>query len=426
MERLHVNHLLLGGGVTGASAARRIRQIDSSASILLVGQEISRPYHRSDLIRRYLARLCGRRELSFMPEGWFSANHVELRTGCRATHIDTARRSVLLETGQEVSYDHLLIATGRSALALNIPGAHWPNVHYARTIEQTDRLLHAVEAAKTEGTRHDQGRGRVVVIGGGLHAVEVACALRKHRLHVTLLCPGRYLWSRFAGETTGRWLAHYLSHQGVQVKTDAPVAALEGDGRAQRVVLSEASPIPCDLVVSALGTQVNRDLVRNTIIAAEKAILTDARGRTNVPDIFAAGDCAAFFDPLFGKHRLSDHWDNATITGEIVGANMTGLNESFTQVGSFNGWVGDLTMQGFGEPRFVQRRLIRGTPSVSDPDFLEIGMDEQGRIRQILAIGARKDQNPRLCELIHRGLVVNGQEERIKDPAVSLESLLSE
>jgi NADPH-dependent 2,4-dienoyl-CoA reductase/sulfur reductase-like enzyme len=423
MERLHVNYLLIGGGLTSSMAAQRIRQIDRSGSVLLIGQEISRPYHRGELIRRYLARLCIRRELATLPDGWFTDNHVQLRTGCRATHIDADRHSVLLDTGQEASYDRLLIATGRSPTPLSIPGAQLPNIHYVRTIEQADRLLHGVDAARLEGRPHPQGRGHAVVIGGGIHAVEVAWALLRHRLHVTVLTPHAQLWHRFAGDTTGRWLGHYLNSRGIEVRTHAPVVALEGDGRAQRAVLSDGVDVPCDLVVAALGTQANRDLARNTAIAAEKAILADARARTNIPNVFAAGDCAAFFDPLFGKYRLSDHWDNAAVTGAIAGANMAGVEERYNSVSSFNTRVGELSIHGFGEARFAQRRLIRGNPSASEPDFIEIGLDEQGRVCQILAI-AHETEHDILGELIRRRIAVNGNEEAIKDPSVPLQSLL--
>src|SRR5205814_98221 len=170
---------------------------------------------------------------------------------------------------------------------------------------------------------------------------------------------------RLAGEATGRFLTRYLENRGVVVHTHSLTERLEGDGRVQRAVLNDGNSITCDFAVAAVGIMVNRELLRATPIAAEKAILVDDHCRTSIPDIYAAGDCAAVFDPLFDKHRLIDHWDNARVTGAIAGANMAG-DESvkYDGVNSFDSQVFDLTLQAFGEGRLVDRRLVRGTPNV--------------------------------------------------------------
>ena len=90
----------------------------------------------------------------------------------------------------------------------------------------------------------------------------------------------------------------------------------------QRVVLDDGSGVACDFAIAAVGININRDLLRGTPIRAETAILVDEHCRTNLEGIYAAGDCAAVFDPLFGKHRLLDHWDNARVTGAIAGTNI--------------------------------------------------------------------------------------------------------
>src|SRR3982750_2083795 len=101
-------------------------------------------------------------------------------------------------------------------------------------------------------------------------------------------------------------------------------------------------------------------MLRNTPLTAEKAILVDDHCRTNVPGIFAAGDCAAVYDPLFGKHRVLDHWDNAQVTGTLAGNNMAGAVETYSAVNSFFSDVFELSLTAWGEAKQVERRLLRG------------------------------------------------------------------
>jgi NADPH-dependent 2,4-dienoyl-CoA reductase/sulfur reductase-like enzyme len=420
----HVKYLLIGGGLASSSAAAAIRELDTDGAILLAAQEIVRPYHRPPLSKEYLRREKSREELFTQGQDWFEKSQVELRTGRRAAHLDVSRGTVTLDQGEIVAYDRLLLATGMSALHLDVPGAQLPGLHYVRTLQDTNHLQTAVDKAAAEGHPHTPGsrtgpRGGVVVIGGGVLGVELAASLTKMGMKVNLLCGQAYPWHKFAGEITGKALAAFLENRGVHVHTNSRTLRLEGDGRVQRVVLADGRLIDCDFAVAAVGAVTNRELLRNTPIAAEKAILTDAHCHTNVPNVFAAGDCAAIFDPLFGKHRILDHWDNAAVTGTLAGRNMAGKAEAYNAVNNFFSDVFDLSMNGWGEARLVDRRIVRAgrAGDGAAPDIVEIGVAADGRIAQVLAVSHGGDD-----ELL-RGLVgnrarVDGIEEKLKDPAV--------
>src|SRR2546430_4124980 len=149
-------------------------------------------------------------------------------------------------------------------------------------------------------------------------------------LAVDLLIASANPWHKFAGETTGRFIAKYLESLSIRIHPQTSPLRLEGDGRIQRVILNERQNIDCDFVVAAIGASANKELLRGTTIAAEKAILVDDRCRTNTPDIYAAGDCAAILDPLFGKYRILEHWDSAQVLGNLAGGNMVGLEEHYS------------------------------------------------------------------------------------------------
>jgi NADPH-dependent 2,4-dienoyl-CoA reductase/sulfur reductase-like enzyme len=423
---LHVKYLLVGGGVASSTAAGAIREVDRDGSVLLVGQEINRPYHRPPLSKQYLRREQGRAELSTVSAGWFAQNHVELRTGRRVVHLDTARHTAAMDNGEEVTYDRLLLATGALPVSLDVPGAALPNVFYLRTIEDADRLHNAIDKARSEGRPNALGgRGRVAVIGGGVLGVELAGSLTQLGLGVDLVT-SRHPWDRFAGEMTGRFLSLLLQNRGVTVHANARPQRLEGDGRVQRVVLNDgaATSLHCDFAIAAIGAVANKDLVRNTPIAAGRAIHVDEHCRTNVPDVFAAGDCAAVFDPLFAKHRVLDHWDNAVVTGRLAGRNMAGVNEAYAETNRFTTTVFNLEVTGWGEPRVVDRRLLRGSPNIDSPAFAEIGIAADGRVAQVIAVG-NVGEHDALRELVATRFATDGSEELLKDPNTDLTLLLA-
>ena len=427
MNHQHVKYLLVGGGVASSAAAGAIRALDPEGSIMLLAQEHVRPYHRPPLSKSFLRRQTRREELFTTPADWFERNRVALRTGRRASRLDTARSSVALDNGEEVSYDRLLIATGASPEPLHVPGSHLPNIYYLRTLDDEERLHHAIEQAKHEARLHPGGpHGRAVIVGAGFLGVELAGTLTQLGLGVDLITTA-LPWDRFAGETVGRSVARYLESNGVHVHAGSRPLRLEGDGRVQRVVLESGEVVRCDFVFAAVGAAANKDLLRNTSIGAGKSILTDDRCRTSVPDVWAAGDCAAMFDPRFGKHRPVDHWEHALVTGALAGRNMTGANEAFTDVNHFNSEVFDLELHGWGEARLVDRRIVRSASAATGdlPDLIEFGVAADGRVAHVLSLRKRGDtsDHAQLKELVGRRAMVAGIEERLKDPTVPLAEL---
>ena len=428
MSNPHVKYLLVGGGVASSAAAQAIRERDGEGTILLINQESTRPYRRPPLSKEALRNHQARSLLFTQPAGWFASNGVELRTGRRASHLDTSRHIVTLDDGKEISFDQLLLATGASPRHLTIPGYDLPSLHYLRTFDDLERLHHAVDLAKAQGrpqTRNGSShRGRVAVIGSGLLGVELAASLTQMGLEVDLLIKGEHPWPRFAGETTARWVSRFLEQHQIVVHPHSAPLRLEGDGRVQRVILPDQSVLISDFAVAAVGVVANKDLLRGTPIAAEKAILTDAYCQTTVESIYAAGDCAAIFDPLFGKHRILDHFDSAQSVGALAGRNMTGANEVYADVSHFWSELFEVTLDAWGESRHVHHRLVRGNPSPEGPDFIEFGLSADNRISQVVAVNHPADHQT-LKRLVKERTAIMDKEELLKDPASDLTQLLS-
>jgi 3-phenylpropionate/trans-cinnamate dioxygenase ferredoxin reductase subunit len=429
MSNLHVKYLIVGGGLAGSEAARAIREIDQNGDLLLVGQEINRPYYRPPLSGEFLRGEKRRADLFTLPPEWFVEHRVQLRTGRRASHLDAMRNCVMLDSGEELSFDRLLIATGAHASALRLPGAELPNLFYLRTLEDAERLQHAVEKARRDGqmdiVEGGKRRGRAVVIGGGVLGVELAASFSRMGLRVDLAMSGQRPWNRLAGETAGKAIGRILENRGgVNVHANGRVMRLDGDGRVQRVMMASGESVDCDFAVAATGVQINKEILSGTPITAEKAILVDESCRTNDENVWAAGDCAAMLDPLFGKHRLLDRWDSAAETGRIAGVNMAGGDMRFNSVSFFQSDILGMPVMVWGDARFVDRRIVRGTANAEGPEFLEVGVAQDGRVVQIVAVGMAKDREV-AEELIRQRVMTGGKEELLKDPGTPLGRFLS-
>jgi len=188
----------------------------------------------------------------------------------------------------------------------------------------------------------------------------------------------------------------------------------------QRVALSDGSSVPCDFLVAAVGSVVNKELLRGTPVVAEKAVLVDEHCRTSEASIYAAGDCAAVRDKLFARYRPPAQWDTAAATGAIAGANMAGEEKAFEDVTHFSTELFGVPVWAWGHAAHIDRRLMRGAPNVESPDFAEIGVAGDGRISYAIGVGPHA-ADKLLPELVKRRVKINGNEERLTDPGQPLD-----
>ncbi|MBV9670211.1 MAG: FAD-dependent oxidoreductase, partial [Acidobacteriales bacterium] len=256
MSRRHYKYLIVGGGVAGSAAVEAIRRRDPAGSVLFVGQEANRPYVRPPLTKGYLDGSIDRAAMSALPVNWYSEREVELRTGQRVSRLDTARFGAALSNGEEVSYDTMLLATGASPAMLRIPGADLPGLHCLRSIDDADRLLHALDTVRSDHTP------RIAIIGAGLIGTELAATFSRMRFSVDLIDGNEYPWARIAGPSVGMFIESLLENRGVHVHSANGAARLDGDGRVQRIILMNGDVVPCDLAIAAVGMTIGRELLR--------------------------------------------------------------------------------------------------------------------------------------------------------------------
>ncbi|GAA3181725.1 FAD-dependent oxidoreductase [Blastococcus jejuensis] len=401
-------HVIVGGGLAGAKAAETLRAEGFDGRVVLIAAEAELPYERPPLSKGYLLGSAEREKARVHDAGWYEEHDVELRAGVRATGLDAAGHTVALDTGEELGYDRLLLATGSSARRLTLPGADLDGVRYLRTLPDSDRLL-----ADLAG-----GGRRVVVVGGGWIGLEVGAAARGYGNEVTVVEPQPTPLHAALGAEMGEVFAGLHREHGVDVRTGTGVRELRGaGGRVTSVLVDGDAEVPADLVVVGIGAVPNTELAEAAGLEVDRGIVTDAALRTSAPDVFAAGDVASSFHPLYGRHVRVEHWANALNGGPAAARSMLGQAVSYDRVPYFFTDQYDLGMEysGLGGPDDAV--VCRG--DVGAREFIAFWLSE-GRVVAGMNVNVWDVTDP-IQALIRSGAQV--PVERLTDPAVPLEDL---
>ena len=384
--------------MAGGVAAKTLREEGYEGRVLLIGPEPGFPFGRPPLSKTYLR---GEEDLSgwlVKPGEWYQQNDVEL-VRKTVVGVDPAGRRVHLDGGEDIAYAKLLIATGGRNRRLQVPGADLPGVQQLRTVADCD----AIKAAAARG-------GRAVIVGMGFIGSEIAASLTQMGMAVTAVMSGGAPLESVLGPELGAVLAGIHGDAGVELIANDQVVSLEGAGRVERVITKGGRKIECDLAVLAVGIQPNVELLQDTGIAIDNGVLVDAHCRTNVPDVYAAGDVANHLHPLFGRIRV-EHYNNAEKQGAAAARSMLGSGDEYAYLHTFWSdqyehkleYVGhaarwdQFIVRGSARERnligfyLLEGRLIAavGLDRGGDPELDENG--ELAMIRRLIAKGARPE-----------------------------------
>ena len=317
-------YLIVGAGMTGDMAAKGIREHDSEGSITMVGADPHPPYKRP-LLTKGLWQGAPEEKLWREP-----AESVELVTGRRVVSLDLAAHTATGDTGEEYSWEKLLLATG--ARPREIPGAE--GVIWYRTLDDYRRLREIAP----EGSH-------VVVIGGGFIGSEIAAGLDGNGCRVTMLFPEPGIGYRLFPEELSTFVADYYREKGVEVLAGEMVASASG----KRVETKSGRTLDADAVVGGLGVVPDTDLAEAAGLGVSDGIVVDEYGRAaGHEDVFAAGDVARFPVRALGTTMRIEHEDHANSHGKVVGANMAGAETPYDHLPFFYSDLFDLGYEAVG------------------------------------------------------------------------------
>jgi 3-phenylpropionate/trans-cinnamate dioxygenase ferredoxin reductase subunit len=326
----HYQYLIVGGGLTGDAAVRGIRELDTEGSIGMISMEPDPPYMRPNLSK-------GLWKGRPVEKIWRNTQHlgVELHLKRKVTHLDTVKKCVRDEKGNEYTYDKLLLATGGSPIRLPFGGDH---VIYYRDFQDYQHLR----------TLSEQGE-HFLVIGGGFIGSEIAAALTVVGKKVVMVFPEEAIGANIFPSDLSHFLNDYYRQKGVEVLPCDLVAGIEQSRDRSTVRTRSGRTFEVDGVVGGIGIRPNLELAQQAGLRVENGIIVDEHLRTSTSDIFAAGDVANFFHFSLGKRVRVEHEDNAIQMGKLAGRNMAGADESYIHVPMFYSDLFELGYEAVGE-----------------------------------------------------------------------------
>lgn len=315
-----MRYVIIGSSAAGIAAAGAIRRSRQAEEVFVISAERHPPYHRPlipYLIEGTKTPEEIQREATRLPPG------VDMRLGRRVVRLDPTAHTVLLDDGESLGYDRLLLATGSVASRPPIPGLDGPGVH---TLHDWDDALAIAQVA--------QGAERAVILGAGRIGMKCAFALRHLGLDVTVVEIENRIVPQQLDETGAAIFTRVVQAAGIHLLLHTTFARVEHpEGAPKRIILQDGRELTADLVIAATGVRANAALARDAGLRVDHGVLVDEGMRTSAPDVYAAGDVVQTTDVVTGEPMVSGIWTNAAAMGQVAGENMAGGNRRF--VGAF-------------------------------------------------------------------------------------------
>jgi NADPH-dependent 2,4-dienoyl-CoA reductase/sulfur reductase-like enzyme len=378
--------VIVGGGLAAQRCAETLRRRGYEGSVRMVCAEPEPPYDRPPLSKDLLAGTVEEASVAYRPPWWYEEKRVELLLGVRAEALDPEARTVALDSGTELRYEKLLIATGSAARRLPFFEGY-ENVHALRALADARRLRKELVPG-----------ARLAIVGAGFIGQEVAATASRLGVEVTMIEALEAPLAPILGQELGGWFADLHLSEGVRVMTGAMLEGARGNGRVEELTLAGGEAVACDAVVVGVGTSPATAWLRGSGLD-ESGVRTDTSGRAGLPGVFAAGDASVPFDPRFGAHARTEHWDAAAWQGAAVAKAMLGEYPGTPPLPSFWSDQYGLRIQYVGHAHHADAVLVEGEPGERDFEavFTRSGVPVAG-----LAVG-RPRAIPALKKRIERG-----------------------
>ncbi|AER56517.1 biphenyl 2,3-dioxygenase ferredoxin reductase subunit (BphA4) [Pseudoxanthomonas spadix BD-a59] len=367
---------IIGAGLAGATAARALRAQGYTGRLHLVGDEPRHAYDRTTLSK---AVLKGEQPEppAILDASWYASADVDLQLGRRVSGLDVANREIQFESGASLAYDRLLLATGARPRRVAIPGCDLAGIHTLRDLADSEALRRALRPGQS-----------LVIVGGGLIGCEVATTARKVGVDVTILEAGDELLLRVLGHRTGSWCRTELERMGVRVERNAQASRFEGEGQVRTVVCADGRQVAADVVLVSIGAEPADELARAAGIACARGVLVDATGASSCPEVFAAGDVAAW--PLRqGGQRSLETYLNSQMEAEVAASAMLGAPVPTLQVPSSWTEIAGHRIQMIGDAEGPGEIILRGDAQAGQPLVLFRLLD--GCVEAATAINATRE-----------------------------------
>ena len=344
--------VIVGASLAGAKAAETLRAEGFDGRVVLIGDEARRPYERPPLSKDYLRGEKDFDAAAVHPAGFYDEHDIDLRTSTTVTAIGPAERSVTLASGEQITWDRLLLATGAVPRRLSVEGADLPGVLYLRSVEDANTLRQAISPS-----------AQVVVIGAGWIGAEVAASARQVGAAVAIVELAAVPLERVLGPEVGAVYRDLHASHGVDLHFWVGVEAIVGSTAVEAVRLSDGTVLDATAVVVGVGVTPRVELAEAAGLAVDNGVVVDEHLQTSVPGIFAAGDVANAFHPRYGTRIRLEHWSAALNQGPAAARAMLGQQVSYDRTPYFFSDQYDLGMEYRGWAPDFDQVVFRGDPA---------------------------------------------------------------
>ena len=310
--------LIIGAGQAAAQSCASLRQGGFDGNITIIGQEPFLPYQRPPLSKAYLKGELEYERLYFKNSEWYEAQNIKLITGTKVVSIDIERvhaeTDAKSDKDKTIAFDHLIFATGSRNRQLPMNGAQLEHVFGLRDLADVDKLRPHIGPDKN-----------LIIIGAGYIGLETAAVAKALGANVTVIELADRVLARVTSPMISAYYEALHSRHGVTIKTNASASSInEKDGKVKSVTLSSGETLPCDALLIGIGILPNIEVARQAGIECEDGILVDEMGRTNIANIYAAGDCAKRLIQPYGRMGRLESVHNAIEQGKQVAAAILG------------------------------------------------------------------------------------------------------
>ncbi len=352
MSRATQTFVIVGASLAGAKAAETLRAEGFDGRVVLIGDEARRPYERPPLSKDYLRGDKDFDAAAVHPAGYYDEHDIDLRTSTTVTAVDPGERSATLASGEQITWDRLLLATGAVPRRLSVPGADLPGVLYLRSVEDADILRQAISPS-----------AQVVVIGAGWIGAEVAASARQLGAGVAMVELAAVPLERVLGPEVGAVYRDLHLGHGVDLHLGVGAESFIGSTVVEAVRLSDGTVLPATTVVVGVGVAPRAELAEAAGMAVDNGIVVDEHLETSVPGIFAAGDVANAFHPRYGTRIRLEHWSAALNQGPAAARAMLGQDVVYDRTPYFFSDQYDLGMEYRGWAPGFDQVVFRGDPT---------------------------------------------------------------
>ena len=343
------NVVIIGGGHAAAEMVTSLRQKGWAGGIVLISDEARLPYQRPPLSKAYFNDSVSAESLAIKKQPIYDKTETLVKLSTRVVSIDRAKQAVQLDSGEQVNYEYLIIATGTRARLLPIEGADLPCVNYLRTLDDVTKIKQQV----TSGSR-------LLIVGAGYIGLELAASATKLGAQVTVLEAADRVLARVTCDTMSEFYQDVHRQAGVDIKLNAGVTKFSASGDHYIATLADGKELEVDCVVVGIGVLPNSELAHEAGLECDNGIVVDEFTQTSDPKVFAIGDVSNHPNLFYQRRLRLESVPNAMEQAKVAAGVICDKKQEYKALPWFWSDQYDIKLQTAGLSQGYDEVVLRG------------------------------------------------------------------